>query len=146
MLLDEKRFALDEPITDWMPEFAHMRVLRSRTGSLNETDPAQRAITFEDLLTHRSGLTYGSFHTGPIADASPRRPEERKRARLGTHRRLEDPDNTRDPPTPRPRRRPKLPALQRFDPASAGSAAGPLSADRFWQWRRRFGGRHRRQR
>src|SRR5262249_29487059 len=25
--------------------------------------------TFEDLLTHRSGLTYGGFHSGPIAKA-----------------------------------------------------------------------------
>jgi CubicO group peptidase (beta-lactamase class C family) len=33
------------------------------------TEPAQRPITFEDLLTHRSGLTYGPFHDGPIARA-----------------------------------------------------------------------------
>jgi CubicO group peptidase (beta-lactamase class C family) len=68
-LYDEGRFALDEPITGWAPEFTHMRVLRSPNGPLNETDPARRAITFEDLLTHRSGLTYASFQTGPIAQA-----------------------------------------------------------------------------
>ena len=45
-----------------------MRVLRSPNGSLDDTDPAQRPITFEDLLTH-SGLTYGDFQTGPIAKA-----------------------------------------------------------------------------
>ena len=28
-----------------------------------------RPITFGDLLTHRSGLTYGEFHHGPIARA-----------------------------------------------------------------------------
>jgi CubicO group peptidase (beta-lactamase class C family) len=69
MLYDEGRFALDEPITRWAPEFATMRVLRSPSGPLNETDAAQRAITFEDLLTHRSGLTYASFQRGPIAEA-----------------------------------------------------------------------------
>jgi CubicO group peptidase (beta-lactamase class C family) len=69
MLFEEGRFALDEPITRWAPEFTDMRVLRSPNGSLNETDPARRAITFEDLLTHRSGLTYASFQTGPIAEA-----------------------------------------------------------------------------
>ncbi|MDQ2806591.1 MAG: beta-lactamase family protein [Chloroflexota bacterium] len=69
MLCEEGRFALDEPITHWAPEFSQMRVLRSPTGSLDQTDPADRPITFEDLLTHRSGLTYGSLHTGPLATA-----------------------------------------------------------------------------
>jgi CubicO group peptidase (beta-lactamase class C family) len=30
---------------------------------------AERAITFDDLLTHRAGLTYADFHRGPIAQA-----------------------------------------------------------------------------
>ncbi len=69
MLLEEGRFALDEPITRWAPEFAQVQVLRSPNGPLDQTDPAERPITFEDLLTHRAGLTYGSFHAGPIAQA-----------------------------------------------------------------------------
>jgi CubicO group peptidase (beta-lactamase class C family) len=69
MLLEEGRFALDDPIARWAPEFSRMRVLRSPPGSLDETDAAVRQITFEDLLTHRSGLTYGACHAGPIAQA-----------------------------------------------------------------------------
>jgi CubicO group peptidase (beta-lactamase class C family) len=46
-----------------------MRVLRSLNGPLDETDPAERLITFEDLLTHRAGLTYGDLHRGPISQA-----------------------------------------------------------------------------
>jgi CubicO group peptidase (beta-lactamase class C family) len=69
MLLEEGRFALDDPIARWAPEFAGPRVLRSPDGPLHETRPAGRPITFVDLLTHRSGLTYGDFHTGPIARA-----------------------------------------------------------------------------
>ena len=46
-----------------------MRVLRSPEGPLDETDSAERLITFEDLLTHRAGLTYGDFHRGPISRA-----------------------------------------------------------------------------
>src|SRR5215212_1344217 len=69
MLFDEGKFALNDPITRWAPEFSQMRVLRSASGPLNETDPAERLITFEDLLTHRSGLTYGDWHSGPIAKA-----------------------------------------------------------------------------
>ena len=70
MLFEEGRFALNDPIARWAPEFSQMRVLHSPTGPLDHTDPAERQITFEDLLTHRSGLTYGAFHTpGPIARA-----------------------------------------------------------------------------
>src|SRR5215471_16424226 len=35
MLLEEGRFALNDPITGWAPEFSQMRVLRSLTGDLN---------------------------------------------------------------------------------------------------------------
>ena len=69
MLFEEGRFTLDEPITRWAPEFSQIRVLRSPTGPLDQTEPAQRPITFDDLLTHRSGLTYGSLHSDPIVEA-----------------------------------------------------------------------------
>jgi CubicO group peptidase (beta-lactamase class C family) len=69
MLVEEGKIALGDPIARWTPEFAEMRVLRSPDGALDGTDPAERPITIEDLLTHRSGLTYGDFHTGPIAGA-----------------------------------------------------------------------------
>jgi CubicO group peptidase (beta-lactamase class C family) len=44
-----------------------MRVLNRPDGPLNETYPAPRAITIEDLMTHRSGLTYGFTSRGPLA-------------------------------------------------------------------------------
>ena len=69
MLVEEGRIALSDPIARFAPEFSHMRVLRSPNGPLDETDPAERQITFEDLLTHRAGFTYGDFHRGPIAQA-----------------------------------------------------------------------------
>jgi CubicO group peptidase (beta-lactamase class C family) len=69
MLLDEGRFALDDPIVLHAPELAHLRVLRDPEGPLDATDEAKRPITFRDLLTHRSGLTYGEFHRGPIRGA-----------------------------------------------------------------------------
>jgi CubicO group peptidase (beta-lactamase class C family) len=69
MLFEEGRFALDDPIATWAPEFSAMRVLHSATGPLDHTVPAERPITFDDLLTHRSGITYGAFHAGPIAKA-----------------------------------------------------------------------------
>ena len=69
MLLDERRFTLDDPIAICAPELARMRVLREPDGPLDEADEAGRSITFRDLLTHRSGLTYGDFHRGPIGRA-----------------------------------------------------------------------------
>jgi CubicO group peptidase (beta-lactamase class C family) len=68
-LLDEGRFELDQPITSCAPELAHLRVLRDPEGPLEATLEAARAITFRDLLTHRSGLTYGDLHRGPIGQA-----------------------------------------------------------------------------
>jgi CubicO group peptidase (beta-lactamase class C family) len=69
MLLEEGRFSLHDPIARFAPEFATMRVLRTGPASLADTVPAGRPITFEDLLTHRSGLTYGAFHPGALERA-----------------------------------------------------------------------------
>ena len=66
-LLEQGRLRLEDPITRWAPEFADMRVLRRPDGPLDETSPAPRAITVEDLMTHRSGLTYGFTSRGPLA-------------------------------------------------------------------------------
>jgi CubicO group peptidase (beta-lactamase class C family) len=68
-LCEDGGFALDQPIADVAPEFTDMRVLRDADGPLHQSDPALRPITFEDLLTHRAGLTYGGIHTGPICAA-----------------------------------------------------------------------------
>jgi CubicO group peptidase (beta-lactamase class C family) len=69
MLMEEGRFQLSDPITRWAPEFADMRVLRSPSGPLDDTYPAPREITFDDLFTHRAGLAYGFTSVGPIAYA-----------------------------------------------------------------------------
>lgn len=69
MLHEQGRFDLGDPISRIAPEFSNMRVLHTPDGPLNETSAAARSITFDDLLTHRSGLTYGDFHQGPISTA-----------------------------------------------------------------------------
>lgn len=68
-LIEEGRFGLDDPITRWAPELEDFCVLRDVNGPLDDTVPAERPITFEDLLTHRSGITYGAFWPGPLGDA-----------------------------------------------------------------------------
>lgn len=68
-LVDDGTVALDDPIERWLPEFTGMRVLTDPHGPLDQTYPAPRAITVEDLLTHRSGLAYDFTCDGPIAQA-----------------------------------------------------------------------------
>ena len=70
MILKERGvLRLEDPITKWAPEFAAMQVLRRPDGPLQDTYPAPRAITIEDLMTHRSGLAYSFTARGPLAQA-----------------------------------------------------------------------------
>lgn len=69
MLVERGAIRLDDAVQRWVPELANLRVLRDPDGPVDDTVPAHRPITVEDLLTHRSGLTYGLFATGPIAEA-----------------------------------------------------------------------------
>src|SRR5437879_9555419 len=55
LLVEEGRLALDQPVDRLLPELAERRVLRRIDGPLDETVPARRPITVEDLLTFRMG-------------------------------------------------------------------------------------------
>lgn len=70
MLLEEGRWALDDPITRFLPEFEGQRVYTGRQsdGSL-ATGPAWRAPTMRELMSHTSGLGYGLFDVHPIERA-----------------------------------------------------------------------------
>jgi CubicO group peptidase (beta-lactamase class C family) len=80
MLIEEGKLRLEDPISRWLPEFKDMQVLKDATGSIEETYPAPREITVEDLFTHRAGLAYAFSSAGPIAHAH----EERLGPPLGT--------------------------------------------------------------
>jgi CubicO group peptidase (beta-lactamase class C family) len=69
MLVEQGKIALADPISRWVPELASPRVLRDAAGPLHNTAPAARAITVEDLLTHRSGIAYAPFSEGPLQQA-----------------------------------------------------------------------------
>ncbi|WP_158166755.1 serine hydrolase domain-containing protein [Mycolicibacterium smegmatis] len=68
-LAEEGKFALADPVTAWLPELSNMRVLREPRGALDQTVPARRPITFDDLMTHRSGMAYVFSVLGPLASA-----------------------------------------------------------------------------
>ena len=56
MLVEEGKLRIDEPVDRLLPELANRRVLRRIDAELDDTVPAKRPITVEDLLTFRCGL------------------------------------------------------------------------------------------
>jgi CubicO group peptidase (beta-lactamase class C family) len=54
-LVEAERLGLDQSLEQWLPELADRRVLSSPTAALDDTVPAQRAITLRHLLTNASG-------------------------------------------------------------------------------------------
>jgi CubicO group peptidase (beta-lactamase class C family) len=63
MLYEEGRFQLDDPIHSVLPYFREMHVY---AGEGRDPVPAARSITYRDLLTHTSGLTYGFMNATPV--------------------------------------------------------------------------------
>src|SRR5262249_46312228 len=55
MLIEDGKLALDDRIDRWLPELANPRVLARIDGPLDETVPARRPLTVDDLLTFRMG-------------------------------------------------------------------------------------------
>src|SRR5881409_2066649 len=66
MLVEEGRLVLSDPVSKFLPQLANLQVSVPRfdpdTGkAVYALVPAERPITIQDLLRHRSGLVYGSF-------------------------------------------------------------------------------------
>jgi len=55
MLVEEGKLKLDEPIDRLAPELANRRVLKRMDGPIDDTVPAKRPITLEDVLSFRLG-------------------------------------------------------------------------------------------
>jgi CubicO group peptidase (beta-lactamase class C family) len=55
-LVEEGILRLEDPIDDLVPELAGRRVLRAIDAELDDTVPANRPITLEDLLSYRLGF------------------------------------------------------------------------------------------
>lgn len=66
MLVDEGRFALDDPVKAWLPALGTLRVLRAGATTLDDTEPLQRHITVRHLLSHTAGFSHGVFDPGTL--------------------------------------------------------------------------------
>jgi CubicO group peptidase (beta-lactamase class C family) len=67
-LLERGNLRLDDPIYYYLPAFKESVVLQdfNEADSSYTTVPTERPITIRHLLTHTSGITYGSFNPGKI--------------------------------------------------------------------------------
>jgi len=65
MLHEEGKFLLTDPVSRFIPAFQNMKV----AAADGTTTPARRPITIRDLLTHRSGISYGFLDRGPVGNA-----------------------------------------------------------------------------
>ena len=61
MLWEEGAFELTDPVSDFIPSFADVRVYTGGPARAPQTRPAAEPVRIWHLLTHTSGLTYG-FH------------------------------------------------------------------------------------
>lgn len=56
ILVEDRKIGLDDPLAEYLPEFAEIRVAGPNAG---ETVSCARAVTIRDLLSHTSGIAYG---------------------------------------------------------------------------------------
>jgi CubicO group peptidase (beta-lactamase class C family) len=71
MLYEEGKLLLNDPVSAFIPSFKQQQVIGGAAGQegASRPVPARRGITIRDLLSHRSGLTYGFLNDGPVGDA-----------------------------------------------------------------------------
>ena len=65
MLYEEGKLLLTDPVSKFIPGFRNMAVLEQ---GAEKPVAARRQISIRDLLTHRSGLTYGFINGGAVGN------------------------------------------------------------------------------
>ena len=57
-LVEEKIITLNDPITDYLPQFNNLKVLQSRNSDISDLVDIKKIPTIKDLLSHTAGFTY----------------------------------------------------------------------------------------
>jgi CubicO group peptidase (beta-lactamase class C family) len=65
-LYEEGAFALKDPVAEFLPAYADLRVYHDGPAPDPVTVPATRPLRLWHLLTHTAGLTYGFHHAHPV--------------------------------------------------------------------------------
>jgi CubicO group peptidase (beta-lactamase class C family) len=66
LLFEEGRFLLNDPVAQYLPEFAHVKVYAGCEGDRPVLVEPERPVTIHHLLTHTSGLSYGGLLGTPL--------------------------------------------------------------------------------
>lgn len=66
MLYEEGKLHLSDPVSKFIPSFKSLQVIGDSGAG---TTAARRPPTIRELLSHRSGLSYGFLNAGPVGDA-----------------------------------------------------------------------------
>jgi CubicO group peptidase (beta-lactamase class C family) len=65
-LVEEGKMKLSDPITNYLPQFNNLRVLKNRDSNISDLVDIQQMPTIKDLLSHTAGFTY-NFLGDPLA-------------------------------------------------------------------------------
>ena len=57
-LIDEKKIRLDDILTDYLPQFKNLKVLKNQESKISDVVDIQSMPTIKDLLLHTAGFTY----------------------------------------------------------------------------------------
>jgi CubicO group peptidase (beta-lactamase class C family) len=66
MLYEAGHFHLTDPVANFIPAFADLKVYAGPDFTGFRVEALQRAVTIRDLLTHTAGLSYGWFDDVPV--------------------------------------------------------------------------------
>ena len=64
-LIQEKKLNLDDPITEFLPEFNNLQVMKTADGAINDLEKIIHYPTIKDLLLHTAGFSY-NFLADPV--------------------------------------------------------------------------------
>jgi CubicO group peptidase (beta-lactamase class C family) len=65
-LYEEGAFSLKDPVRQFIPSFADVRVYQDGPASGPRTAPATQPVRLWHLFTHTAGLTYGFHYAHPV--------------------------------------------------------------------------------
>ena len=63
-LVEENKITLNDPITDYLPQFANLKVLENRKSDISNLVDIKKIPTIKDLLSHTAGFSYNFIGDG----------------------------------------------------------------------------------